>query len=217
MGNARVESDSLPDGGNQITRVTTYNRLVNHRSILCEVNGYIRPDLQQLAFISDASARTIDFCFDTPSEPVYPEGIVVALLRGTDEWIGNAVGLPPERRQSAARTGSQEHRGFALQHHLRWQPVVGGAHCDPGRLVHCGAGRRARGSRCAHCPAHGRPTPIGTSSPSGALWCGRERVRIETRIILNGEPRDLGWMLISVRPDVPSGGVFWRVQEVELL
>ena len=27
VGNARVESDSLPDGGNQITRVTTYNRL----------------------------------------------------------------------------------------------------------------------------------------------------------------------------------------------
>ena len=65
-------------------------------------------------------------------------------------------------------------------------------------------------------PPTGAPTPIGTSSPSGALWCGRERVRIETRIILNGVPRDAG-LDAHQRPARRAGrGVFWRVQEVEL-
>ena len=102
-GNARVESDIPPEGGSPIARVVTYNRLLNHRSSLCEVNAFTRPDPEQLKFLQDASVRTIDFCFETPSEPVYPEGIVVALLRGNDSGTGtpssyllNDAILPPE-------------------------------------------------------------------------------------------------------------------------
>jgi hypothetical protein len=60
-------------------------------------------------------------------------------------------------------------------------------------------------------------TPAGTPAFARGLWCGRERVRVETRILFEGQPRDVGWVLISVRPDQPGGGVYWRIQEVELL
>ena len=42
-------------------------------------------------------------------------------------------------------------------------------------------------------------------------------MRIETRVVIDGTPRDFGWVLISVRPDAPNGGVYWRVKEVEAL
>jgi hypothetical protein len=71
-GNARVESDIQPDGGNQITWVTTYNHLLNHRSLLCDVDSYTRPNTDVVRFIPDPSKKTIDFCFDLPDDPVYP-------------------------------------------------------------------------------------------------------------------------------------------------
>jgi hypothetical protein len=217
VGNARVESDILPQGGNKITRVTTYNRLLNHRSILCDVNGYVRPSLSQLAFISDASLRTIDFCFGTPSEPVYPEGIVVALLRGQNSGSGtpsnyllNDATYPAELD---LKNPARKPNNIVSVGNPSWvTPIaIQGDWCTAAQVGT---------PLAAAAPSSSSPitaTSTSVPSPSGGLWCGRERVRIETRIILNGQPRDLGWVLISVRPDVPGGGIYWRVQEVEML
>lgn len=43
-GSARVDHEAQPTTG-VISRITTYNRLLNHRSVLCEVNSYVRPNL----------------------------------------------------------------------------------------------------------------------------------------------------------------------------
>ncbi len=80
VGDARVESTTTADG--QVNQATTYNRLQNHRSVLCDVQANLRPDPGVLTFIPDAAVQTIDFCFGPPNDPVYPEGVVVAVLRG---------------------------------------------------------------------------------------------------------------------------------------
>jgi hypothetical protein len=216
-GNARVESNIAPEGGSAISQITTYNRLLNHRSVLCEVNGYVRPNENELAFIADASVRTIDFCFGIPSEPVYPEGVVVALLRGQDGGTGtptsyllNNATIPPELPlRDPARP---KYNILSVGNPSFVTPLAEqGQWCDAAQVgVPVAAGAPTD-------PPQGAPTPSGTPVSTGALWCGRERVRVETRIIFEGAPLDVGWVLISVRPDEPGGGVYWRIQAVEVL
>ncbi len=86
VGNARVETTPPSEAQGLITWVTTYNRL-NDRSLLCEVRGYRLPSVDQRSleftnFTEVADQYTMDFCFDAPADPAYPEGVVVALLRG---------------------------------------------------------------------------------------------------------------------------------------
>ncbi len=85
VGNARVVFSS-PTG--PITEVTTYNRL-NDRSAVCDVEYYSRSPAAtkdglppKVEFTRHDAAQTIDFCFGPPNDPAYPEGVVVALLRG---------------------------------------------------------------------------------------------------------------------------------------
>lgn len=194
-GDARVEWAATVGG--QINGATTYNRLQNHRSILCEVQGNLRPDVNVLTFIPDAALQTIDFCFGPPSDPVYPEGVVVAVLRdapppaNTDSpsYILDDAEIPPELQflEDATR--------------------------DPVNIV-------AIGNPSSVEPVAVRGAPCTTdqirTADKDALWCGRERVRIETRIMLNGVPRDAVWILISVIPQRPNSDLYWRVQEIEL-
>ena len=63
------------------TAVITYNRLQNHRSVLCDGKDTSGPNLNVPTFIPDAALQTIDFCFGPPDDPVYPEGVVVDVLR----------------------------------------------------------------------------------------------------------------------------------------
>lgn len=194
-GDARVESTA--NAGGQIISVTTYNRLRNHRSVLCEVAGNLRPDVASLNFITDAAVQTIDFCFGPPSDPVYPEGVVVAVLRSapapsnTDSpryILDNAI-VPAE---------------------LQFLREPGHA---PVNIVVMGNPSSVEAE-----PARGRSCTVDdiSTADKDALWCERERVRVETRIMLDGAPRDVVWILISVIPNRPNADLYWRVQEIEL-
>jgi hypothetical protein len=219
-GNARVESDILPEGSNRITQVTTYNRLLNHRSVLCEVNRYARVDARsapsQFVFLPDAGVRTIDFCFEPPSEPMYPEGVVVALLRGrnggtgrpTSYLLNDADDLPPELD---LRNENRDPRNILVVGNPQFVvPFASdGAWCTVEQVGLADAGPAPTAVRT------GTPRPAPTEDYSNRLWCGRERVRVETRVMVEGAPREYGWVLISVRPDASNGGVYWRVQQVE--
>jgi hypothetical protein len=194
-GDGRVESAATTTG--QINSATTYNRLQNHRSILCDVQGYVRPNLDVITFIPNAAIQTIDFCFGPPPEPFYPEGVVVNVLRAapapansySPNYILDNAQLPPE-----------------LQF-LR-DPVR-----KPVSILTLG-----NPSSVTTTPALGAPctTDQIRTADKDALWCGRDRVRVETRITLDGVARDAVWILISVIPNTPNADLYWRVEQVEL-
>jgi hypothetical protein len=194
-GDARVESTTATGG--QINGATTYNRLRNHRSVLCDVQGYVRPNLDIPTFIPNAAVQTIDFCFGPPNEPVYPEGVVVDVLRAASPpttadlpsyFLDNAV-VPSEL-----------------------QSLLDPKH-EPINIVTLG-----NPSSVIPVPARGAPctTEQVASAANGSPWCDRERARVETRIMLNGVPRDVAWILISVVPTTPNAQLYWRISEVEL-
>jgi hypothetical protein len=194
-GDARVESTMTAAG--QVNAATTYNRLQNHRSILCDVQGYVRPDLTILTFIPNAAIQTIDFCFGPPNDPVYPEGVVVAVLRAapppttaglTSYFLNDAV-IAPEL-QFLTKTNHDAVNMVTLGNPSSVTPVP------------------VRGEPCTADQISGADT--------SQFWCGRERVRVETRIMLNGVPRDAVWILTSVIPQLPNAQLYWRVQQVEL-
>jgi len=194
-GNARVAWEVDPNVENRIRRVTTYNRLLNHRSLLCDVDGYWRPNPDLVVFIPDAAEETIDFCFGVPDEPVYPEGVVVALLRGDTRFgspsrylLYGAI-LAPEL--ALLRASDREAVNIVS--------VGNPAGIEPDQ---------ARGAWCT-------PEQIEGAGPT-EFWCGRERVRIETRIVLGGAVRTAEWSLISVARDVPGAELIWRVDRVDL-
>ena len=90
-GNAQIQI--TPANSGAVIGFTTYDRL-DDRSALCEVQPYLRyppagmswetisPEDTPLDFTALESDFTIDFCFGMPLDPYYPEGVVVALLRG---------------------------------------------------------------------------------------------------------------------------------------
>ncbi len=194
-GNARVVWDVDPDAENRILYVTTYNRLLNHRSLLCDVDGYQRDESDSVGFKPDDSRETIDFCFGVPDEPVYPEGVVVALLRG-DRTFGS-----PSRYVLYGAILAPE---LALLRESERAPI---------NIVSVGnpAGIEPDQARGAWCT----PEQMEGAGPT-EFWCSRERVRVETRIVLGGVVRTAEWSLISVARDIPGAELTWRVDRVDL-
>jgi hypothetical protein len=193
-GDARVDAHTTDTGF--VDGATTYNRLLNHRSVLCEVAGHARDTLDELAFRNNPDLQTIDFCFGAPPEPFYPEGVVVALLRGKSPLnaqapsflLDNAI-VPPEL--AALKTSPR----------------------DPINIISVGNPSFVEAE-----PQSGRECLLVelAAASNVSLWCSRERVRVETRILLGQTIRDVVWILISVAPDQPNGNLFWRVAEIEL-
>ncbi len=221
VGNARVEA--LPGATQPITGVVTYNRL-NDRSVLCAVQTFDRQDPvtpveeQPLGtgqtgqkglptappvFTEQPALYTIGFCFGAPSDPAYPEGVVVALLQGQNpnddgenpSPTGNSyltadglASLPPE-------LGNLEDASDKAY------PILSITY--PGALM----------------PAPGFPCPItsGVTTPeSGIWWCGSQQVEVVTDLLLEGRSRLAVWTLISMASDKATAGVFWRVDKVEV-
>ena len=194
-GDARVEATTAASG--QITRVVTYNRLQNHRSVLCEVAGNVRPNMDVVTFIPDASLQTIDFCFSPPDDPVYPEGVVVAVLRSAPQ---------PTNPQSPRYILSNAQIDPELQ-------SLSDPKHDPLNIIALG-----NPSSVISVPKRGAPCTSEQISTAGSdqLWCDRQRARIETRIMLDGVPRDAVWIIMSVEPNVSNATLYWRVSQIEL-
>ncbi len=194
-GDARVNWTTGAEG--KVNGATTYNRLQNHRSVLCDVQAFLRPDLSVLTFIPNAAVQTIDFCFGAPNDPVYPEGVVVAVLRGAPP--PTTTGLPSYFLDDAIVPAELQ---FLT---------------DP---VHEAVNIVALGNPSSVTPVPVRGAPCTTdqirTADKDQFWCGRESVRVETRMILNGVPRDAVWILESVVPTTPNAGLYWRISEVEL-
>ena len=194
-GDARVETTTTTQG--QIERAVTYNRLQNHRSVLCDVRANIRPDLNVVTFIPDASLQTIDFCFGPPDDPVYPEGVAVAVLRSAPQ---------PTNAQSPRYILDNAQIAPELQ-------FLSDPKHAPVNIVALG-----NPSSVISVPVRGAPCTAEQISTAGSdqLWCDRQRARIETRIMLDGVPRDAVWIMMSVEPNVSNATLYWRVSQIEL-
>ncbi len=200
VGNTRIAAPIKLDGSQTIQEVITYNRLENHRSLLCESRTYRRTGEEAaLNFDEDASAYTVDFCYNTPPDPTYPEGVVVALLRNNQ---------PAARRETTLIPPTQE---FLI---------------TKAKTAFDVSSKAAEGIRIFSVtnlasvstdPAGGRDCTLEQVTTLEPKWiCGRESAVVETEIVLDGEIRRAVWELISLVPDQIDADVHWRVQSVTL-
>lgn len=204
-GNARLQIAT--EEGGAVTGFTTYDRL-NDRSALCAAQGYVRPVPEgvnpldtPLDFQAVDVGFTIDFCYGIPQDPYYPEGVVVALLRG-----GNPPATTPtgESFLTAAGKASLPDLLSVLQQPDRKQKFPILAVTNPGTL--------------GVAPEQGYPCPgMATPAPGGDWWCAREQVRVITDILVGGQPRQVIWTLITVANEKVVDDVHWRVNYVEML
>ncbi len=203
VGNARIEAG---DGTVPITQTLTYNRL-NDRSALCVVQRYTRPPSSNkdappgIAFTEDSAAYTIDFCFGAPDDPAYPEGAVVALLRGKS---------PKGQKDSPSPTGETYLTANAS---LSGLERLKGASPKPLRILSV----TTEGSLAPASDYGAQCTPAELSaSVTGVWWCGRERAKVYTEIILDDQHRVATWHLLSIANDRVNADVHWRIERVDL-
>jgi hypothetical protein len=206
VGNARV---AIEDPSKPILAFQTYNRL-NDRSVLCSVQSYSRPAGTRedvvpptIDFTEDAASYTIDFCFNAPGDPYHPEGVVVALLRADNPSspddptpTGNSFLTPAAQQELPPELASLASPNRA--------PIPVLSVNVPGSV----APAQGEGQPCV--PAQ----TVATASPQ--WWCGRERARVETEILLSGQRRQALWTLISMASSATTSSVHWRVENVEL-
>ena len=202
IGDAHVDApDIKQERASRVTKVTTYNRLANHRSVLCEVKVFERRgEPAALNFEPNPDQFSIDFCFGRPKDPVYPEAVLVALLRG---------GVPPKDQSPTGedfRTGNAV-VSSALLERLKTadrDPVQilslttqGAVIHDPGQATDCSAEK-------LQAPGQEK------------WWCSREQAYVAAVIRLNGEPRRVTARLISITNEKVTANVRWRVTELNL-
>ncbi len=213
VGNARIQIGSdgtIPTTG--ITDFTTYNRL-NDRNVLCAVQPYLRLVPQggsasvnaPLAFQAQVLGFTIDFCFGAPDDPYYPEGVVVALLRGQNP---TAAGSPTGASYLTA--GARDNLPDLLTSLNQEQrvafPVL--AVTNQGSL----ATIPTAGYSCPVQDTGATPAP----TPSDGWWCARETAQVLTEVMMGGQRRHVLWTLISMANQQTIEDVLWRVERVEL-
>jgi len=201
VGNARIEATPDPSATDLVTRVRTYDRLQNHRSILCESREFTRAEpLTSLTFPENPNSYTIDFCFGAPKDPPYPEGVVMAMLRGSkaENTSGNTsptgesfftanADLPADLRNlQVTRVLAISNQGTVAPH------PDNGRQCSPAELK---------------LPADDRNT----------WWCGREEAEVITEIVIDRQPDQqtyqVVWHLISIANDKTSADVHWRIDQ----
>jgi hypothetical protein len=206
-GNARLVADVPSDGSKPLGHVTTYDRLNNHRSLLCEVKGFDRQGgPPNLSFVENPSAYTIDFCFDAPDDPYYPEGVVVALLRGNRPKNTQNMPAPINESFLMADATLPDELGDPSKSPVRILSVV-----NQGTV-------ESLPDQGQPCPNQSLAVPSGgTSSTDKSIWwCGREQAEVITEVMASGQTLSVAWRLISVANDQVNADTHWRVNEVAL-
>jgi hypothetical protein len=149
------------------------------------------------------AAYTIDFCFGPPDDPVYPEGVVVALLRGhspkgkdnnpspTGETYltpGASASLPPELARLREATPAKQ-RILSVTNEGTLAPYPD------------------NGSQC---------TSEQVTNTTEVWWCGRERATVITEIVLEDDQRRVvTWSLLSIANERVNADVHWRIGSAE--
>jgi hypothetical protein len=211
QGDTRLQAYG-PNGSTQPTAyvvdVYTYSTL-NQRSLLCSVQHYRRgydpqnPNVMPpgLEFFEVKEDYTIDFCYGPPKDPAYPDGVVMALLRGQNPDAPSPSGasyfmpdaiVPPELQP------------------LRSSPR------PPIRTLSISA----PGSLGLYPPqgTHSIWTP-NSSTPSATpqvWWTSSNTAPVDTEIVVNGQVRQARWTLVSIANEQATSDTHWRISQVEL-
>jgi len=200
VGNARIEATPDPSTTELVIKVRTYDRLQNHRSILCESREFTRSEpLASLTFPENPDSYTIDFCFGAPQDPAYPEGVVMAMLRGAK--AGGTVGNPSPTGTSFFTANAD------LPADLRNLPTTRVLAISNQGTV---APHPDNGRQCS--PAE-LDLPATTPPDPTVWWCGREEAEVITEVVIKGQSYQVVWRLISVANDKTSADVHWRIEQ----
>ena len=193
VGNARVETTpaDLPARTDQpVTAVKTFNRL-NERSQLCEVRAYQRMQpLADLSFREVADEYSIDFCYEAPQEPAYPEGVVMAALRG----YGPAASSP---------TGS----GYFAPGATDTLPASLSGMTGDSKTTFQVLSYSTQGTVT---PSGGDQITVGGSS----WWVGREQAGVTTQLQIGGASASYIWHLVSYTNGRVSTDIRWRIASI---
>jgi hypothetical protein len=204
-GNARLAADLPSDGSAALGEVITYDRLDNHRSLLCERKRFVRQgEPLDLSFSEAASDYTIDFCFGPPNDPYYPEGVIVALLRGSVPKNAQDMPAPTNDSYLMAGVSLPAELGDPAQDPVRILSVV-----NQGAVETLPEGGQP-------CPDQKPSSPSGETTPAKPTiwWCGNEQAKVETEVMVGGETLNVLWKLISIASDEVNANTHWRVSEV---
>ncbi len=215
-GDAHVAATVPLNGEGTVQAVTTYNRLDNHRSLLCAMRTYERTNQERVIFTEKPDVFSVDFCFDAPPDPAYPEGVVVAYVRDHDQGArGVAPSFAPSPKtnkfllQAATVPDgiapSKQTRIVALTNPASVNRDPAGGHACTSREVEGGVGPEAT------------PGPTPTPKPNEGWICGRETATVETELVIGGQVRRVAWQLISIIPEQVNGDIYWRIQTAQVL
>jgi hypothetical protein len=213
VGNARIEG--MGTATVPATSLHTYNRL-NDRSVFCAVQEYTRAGelnpadrLKGFQFAETANSYTIDFCFGQPNDPAYPEGVVMALLRGKDPDDAGDLWTPTGKSYLTVEARARLPVELAdLSKPTRTYRVL--SVTTPGTIeVNPGQGRSETVSRPG--------TPTATTE---TWWWGRERAEVTVEFTLPGQAASAArraiFSLVSLANERVNADVHWRVDSVKV-
>jgi hypothetical protein len=207
VGDEQIVLNLPQDQKSTVTQLTTYNRLHNHRSLLCAVQTYKRDTSQPLAFNEDESQYTIDFCFGSPADPTYPEGVVVSYLRGNSPKLRSAT-APSVPTKSFLLNNTAVPTGVEAGPDTRIMALANPA----------SVGSYTTGGQVCTDQQTTISTPAGATPIPGQGWiCGRASATIETEVVFPDITRRVRWELTSLNPEQVNGDVHWRISNIEVV
>ena len=211
QGSARVQAYAaghVVDATKPTVEVLVYNQL-NQRSRLCSVQRYQRyydtNNKDQLPpgldFAEIKTDFTIDFCYGSPKDPAYPEGVVMALLRGQNPETNTPTGV------SFFISGAIVPAELGGLTNAQRVPVRVLSVGSPGSL--------------GLSPAQGTQflySDTRTPSPTPQVWWqSADTVPVDTEIVMpDGQTRQVRWSLVSMANERANGDLHWRITQVEL-
>jgi len=203
-----------PKGSTQPTSyvvdVYTYDTL-NQRSLLCSVQHYTRgydpqnPTVMPpgLEFVEVKDDYTIDFCYGPPTDPAYPDGVVMALLRGQNPPDNTPSGLSyfmPYATVAPELQGLKSTQRSAVRTISVSAPGSLGLYPPQGML-----------SISTPTAKNGTPQP----TPQ-VWWTSSNTAPVDTEIVVNGQVRQARWTLVSIANEQATSDTHWRITQVEL-
>ncbi len=189
--------------------VFTFNQL-NLRSQLCSVRHYARTSGRdsdvlppELEFEEQVDDATIDFCYGAPKDPAYPEGVVVALLRGQNPNDKDTpTGASYFMSDATASPGLEE-----LLAELKKSPRT------PFRVL----SMDVPGSLGQYPPEGIGWNPPGapTATPPD-WWQSSDTAPVDAEIVWDNQTVQVRFTLISIANEKANTDLRWRITRIEL-
>ncbi len=200
--------DAMPGAIPQkpVMDVYTYNQL-NLRSQICSVRHYARTSALgsdglplELDFAEPVNDATIDFCYGPPKDPAYPEGVVVALLRGQN---------PNEKDTPTGASYLMSDATIPAEINELKNPQRA-----PFRIL----SMDVPGSLGKYPPEGIGWNPTGTPPATPpSWWKSSDEAPVDAEIVLGNQPAmQVRFTLVSIANEKANTDLRWRITRIEL-